>query len=59
MKDIIVVSPANLAGEREAIRRTGRRVVSEHALPSGNVMLKVKPDKAKEDNAGGHRPVQA
>lgn len=54
-----MVSPANLAGEREAIRRTGRRVVSEHALPSGNVMLKVKPDKAKEDNAGGHRPVQA
>lgn len=43
MKDIIVVSRADLARERMAIASTGRRVVSEHHLPSGNVMLKVKP----------------
>jgi hypothetical protein len=43
VKDIIVVSRADLARERQAIAQTGRRVVSEHHLPSGNVMLKCKP----------------
>lgn len=52
MKDIIVVSRAELARERQAIVQSGRRVVSEHALPSGSVMLKVKPDHTKENNAG-------
>lgn len=52
MKDIIVVSRADLARERQAIVSSGRRVVSEHALPSGSVMLKVKPDHTKENNAG-------
>ena len=56
MKDIIIVSRERLAQEREVVKRSGRRVVSEHALGSGSVMLKVKPD-TKEAN--GPHPVQA
>lgn len=58
MKDIIIVSRDKLARERELVKASGRRVVSEHALPSGGVMLKVKPDR-KEPNATGPLPVQA
>jgi hypothetical protein len=49
------VSKADLARERMAIASTGRRVVSEHHLPSGNVMLKCKPGKAGETIQGSDR----